>query len=128
MQKKYSRQREAIKQYLIGNDTHPTADEVYYHVRQEYPNISLATVYRNLHMLSEEGEIRRIRCGNEPDHFDFRTEAHGHFLCGKCRRVYDVMIDCAKLAASHGQLPGTVSGCEILFHGICDVCAGRKDG
>ena len=124
MQKKYSRQREAIKRYLTGNDTHPTADEVYYQVRQEYPNISLATVYRNLHQMSEDGEIRRICCGSDPDHYDFRTEEHGHFLCGKCHRVFDVMIDYEEVAASHGPLPGTAGSCEIIYYGTCSACAG----
>ena len=76
MQKKYSRQREAIKQHLIGNDTHPTADEVYYHVRQEYPNISLATVYRNLAQLKEAGRIRSVGTVAGQERFD--ADLHPH--------------------------------------------------
>ena len=45
---KYSRQRESIKNYLYGREDHPTADMVYMDMRQEFPNISLGTVYRNL--------------------------------------------------------------------------------
>ena len=45
---KYSRQREAIKDYLSSVTTHPTADTVYMHIKEEFPNISLGTVYRNL--------------------------------------------------------------------------------
>ena len=53
---KYSKQREAIKAFLAGTKEHPTADQVYMHVREEFPNISLGTVYRNLNLLSELGE------------------------------------------------------------------------
>ena len=57
---KYSRQRECIKTFLMDRKDHPTADTVYMHVRQEYPNISLGTVYRNLTLLSDIGEISRL--------------------------------------------------------------------
>ena len=50
---KYSRQREAIKHYLASTKEHPTADTVYLHVKEDFPNISLGTVYRNLNLLTE---------------------------------------------------------------------------
>ena len=57
---KYSRQREAIKSYLASTTSHPTADTVYMHVRDEFPNISLGTVYRNLNLLTDLGEAMKI--------------------------------------------------------------------
>ena len=57
---KYSRQRESIKQFLEGRYDHPTADMVYMGVREEFPHISLGTVYRNLSLLAELGEITKI--------------------------------------------------------------------
>ena len=56
---KYSRQRESIKENLMHRCDHPTADMVYSDIRKIYPNISLGTVYRNLSLLSELGEISR---------------------------------------------------------------------
>ena len=58
---KYSRQREAIKSFLMTRKDHPTADVVYENVRKEFPNISLGTVYRNLTLLSDMGELLRLR-------------------------------------------------------------------
>ena len=58
---KYSRQRESIKEFLRSRTDHPTADTVYENLRQIYPNISLGTVYRNLSLLSDIGEIRKGR-------------------------------------------------------------------
>ena len=57
---KYSRQREAIKHYLASTKEHPTADTVYMHVKKEFPNISLGTVYRNLNLLTDIGEAIKI--------------------------------------------------------------------
>ena len=87
---KYSRQREAIKNYLEGRKDHPTADMVYTAIREVYPNISLGTVYRNLTLLAKQGEISKISCGENSDRFDIRTDPHYHFICEKCGRVEDL--------------------------------------
>ena len=76
---KYSRQREAIKNYLASTRNHPTADSVYMHVKKEFPNISLGTVYRNLNLLSELGEIVKITAPDGGDRFDGHTEPHNQF-------------------------------------------------
>ena len=57
---KYSRQREAIKTFLAGRYDHPTAETVYLGIKEEFPNISLGTVYRNLSLLSDIGEIQKL--------------------------------------------------------------------
>ena len=62
---KYSRQREAIKHYLASTKEHPTADTVYMHVKKEFPNISLGTVYRNLNLLTDIGEAIKISTPKE---------------------------------------------------------------
>ncbi|MEG0018555.1 MAG: transcriptional repressor, partial [Hydrogenoanaerobacterium sp.] len=49
---KYSRQRELVMNAVVNNPVHPTADYVYSHLREENPNISLGTVYRNLNLLA----------------------------------------------------------------------------
>ena len=57
---KYSRQRESIKEFLMSRTDHPTADVVYENMKLIYPNISLGTVYRNLSLLADIGEIRKL--------------------------------------------------------------------
>ena len=52
---KHSKQRDSIKTCLMGRRDHPTADAVYMSIREEFPNISLGTVYRNLNLLVELG-------------------------------------------------------------------------
>ena len=87
---KYSRQREAIKEFMMSRKDHPTADSVYMHIRDEYPNISLGTVYRNLQLLTELGELQKIRVGDGLDHFDADTSLHYHFYCNSCGAVIDI--------------------------------------
>ena len=88
---KYSRQREAIKSYLVSRHDHPTADMVYTAIRKIYPNISLGTVYRNLTLLEEQGDIIKISCGENSDRFDGRTDPHYHIICRECGCVEDLI-------------------------------------
>ena len=76
---KYSRHREAILKFLSSRYDHPTAEVIYQNLRAEFPKISLGTVYRNLTVLAETGEIQRIQCGDSSEHFDGVTAQHPHF-------------------------------------------------
>ena len=87
---KYSRQRQVIFDFLMTRKDHPSAEVVYQNVRQEYPNISLGTVYRNLSLLADMGEIQRLRVGDGIDHFDADTSEHYHFVCSECGCVTDL--------------------------------------
>ena len=72
---KYSRQRESIKSCLMNRCDHPTADALYTTLREQFPNISLGTVYRNLNLLVDLGEIKKIPSGDGIDHFDYDTSS-----------------------------------------------------
>lgn len=121
---KHSRQRELIKEHLAGRCDHPTADMVYLAIREELPNISLGTVYRNLNLLVSLGEINKLTLGDGADHFDSNTEPHYHFICTGCGCVQDLpMTPASELeleAARHTG--GRIDGHSICFHGTCSSC------
>lgn len=121
---KYSRQREAIKEYLMSTKEHPTADMVYMHIREQNPNISLGTVYRNLNLLTELGEIRKLTCGDGSDRFDATTEQHYHVLCRSCNQIFDVEIEPIQgiNEAAENAFEGQIDGHSILFFGTCKEC------
>lgn len=127
MAMKYSRQRQVIKDFLMTRKDHPTADTVYQNVRQEYPNISLGTVYRNLSLLADLGEIRRLRVGDGVDHFDADISEHHHFVCSKCGGVTDLQTVDADAASniSVKDFDGEILGHVTYFYGICGKC--RKE-
>ena len=77
---KYSRQRASIKEYLDHTTEHPTADTVYMHVKEEFPNISLGTVYRNLNLLTDLGEAVKITTPDGGDRFDGDVRPHNHIF------------------------------------------------
>lgn len=120
--KRHSKQRDAIIEYLAGTISHPTAEEVYEAVREEYPGIGIATVYRNLNQLSADGTIRKIECGSGIDRFDYRVSDHAHFTCTTCGRVYDVFMDMDKLDELADCMPGEAAKRELMFYGTCERC------
>lgn len=121
---KYSRQRESIKNFLMTRTDHPTADVVYSHLREIYPNISLGTVYRNLSLLADIGEIQKIYTGDGSDHFDGQVVPHYHVVCTECHRVMDLdmdyLSDIEEKADRH--FDGKIQGHMTNFYGICSDC------
>lgn len=86
---RYSKQREQILMALKRSCDHPTADMLYARLRDENPNISLATVYRNLNMMADAGEIRRILFDDAKARYDANPAPHEHMQCLHCRKVFD---------------------------------------
>ncbi len=122
---KYSRQRESIKSCLMNRKDHPTADALYTSIREEFPNISLGTVYRNLNLLVELGEIQKFSCGDGTDHFDYITSPHYHFVCRHCGKIIDIPMAARKEleAAASAHIQGTVEEHTIFFYGLCEECS-----
>ena len=121
---KYSRQRESIKACLSGRTDHPTADMIYTDIREEFPSISLGTVYRNLNLLSELGEVQKLTCGDGKDHFDWNTAPHFHFVCRHCGAVLDLpLAPCEELQHQAQEVLGaTVDSHMVYFYGRCAHC------
>ena len=121
---KYSRQRESIKACLMGRKDHPTADAVYTTIREEFPNISLGTVYRNLNLLVELGEIQKLTCGDGKDHFDADTSPHYHFVCRHCGSVIDLPMDPLHDVTEKAQscFNGEIDTHVTYFYGSCPDC------
>ena len=121
---KYSRQRESIKKFLMTRTDHPTAETIYENLRKEYPKISLGTVYRNLSLLTDIGEIQTISTGVGPDRFDGNPKPHYHFICKNCGQVMDLKmqgLEHINLLAQH-EFPGAIEGHSVFFYGRCEAC------
>lgn len=124
---KYSRQRASIKEYLSNTTEHPTADTVYLHVKEEFPNISLGTVYRNLNLLADMGEAIKISTPDGGDRFDGRVEPHYHVVCRSCGNIFDLELEeehiqsINELANQH--FGGTIESHTTLFYGTCEECS-----
>src|SRR5207247_9823108 len=90
--KRTTRQLEQVFKALQGDHTHPFAHEIYRRVHKKLPRISLATVYRNLHSLVEEGKIRSLLLDEQAARYDPETSEHHHFVCERWRRGIDLFL------------------------------------
>jgi len=121
-------QRRVILKHVKSSTTHPTADEVYCAVRRRCRHVSLATVYRNLEVLAEQGLIQKIAFGEGPRRYDGDPGDHYHVKCLKCGKVSDV----------HATLPDgflekctrasdyTIVSHRLEFVGLCPACKAKQ--
>lgn len=118
-----------ILEELRKVNTHPSADELYERVRKRLPRISLGTVYRNLEILSKQGEIQNLSMGGAFKRFDGTPENHYHIRCLSCSRIDDVAVDPPAHIESDAGLSTdyTVIGHRLEFLGLCPDCADKPN-
>jgi Fur family peroxide stress response transcriptional regulator len=128
LRKRTTRQLEQVFKALEGDHTHPFAHEIYRRVHKRLPRISLATVYRNLHSLVEEGRIRTLLLSEQGARFDPETSRHDHFVCERCGRVVDLFLRRARQLdlSSLAKQGYVVTTHNLTVHGICRACAARR--
>lgn len=122
-------QRELILEELGKCHNHPTADALYERIKKKLPRISLATVYRNLEILSEAGMIRKLEICGRQKRFDKEVKQHDHIFCVQCRRIDDITFDQSRLISleeKHSQ-GYKISGCRVEFFGICPKCQAENE-
>lgn len=120
----YSLQRERILDVLRGTKSHPTAEWVYAETRKTLPNISLATVYRNLNRLAERGEIIKIEGAFLKDRYDADVTPHAHIVCEKCGAVRDCPIP-EDLAERLSELSNGARY-DLSFKEVCENCKNAR--
>ena len=118
---RYSPQREVVSDILRSCCDHPTADVIFHRAREKIPNISLATVYRNLSELTKARQVDTLETTDGFIHYDGNLTPHRHFICSECNRIVDLFIECPipdELEAMGLQ----VETGKFLYYGKCDSC------
>jgi Fe2+ or Zn2+ uptake regulation protein len=107
----------------VCEGNHLSAREIFEHVYAK-KHMSFGTVYRNLQILEEEGEIIVVKADPELLHYDRRRERHHHLHCRKCGKVFDIPVPYrAEFDAEAAQKSGfTIESHAITFEGLCSVC------
>ena len=122
---KHFRKRDAILNCVRSTTAHPSADWVFEHVKEQVPDISLATVYRNLAMFKREGTIGSVCIEDGMERFDRTAEPHAHFICNGCHSVQDLMelsLSSALCKQAAETLQAEVDACHVIFRGHCTQC------
>ena len=120
---RYSRQRQLVLEAVLSRRDHPSADEIYLDVRTRDSRISRGTVYRNLRLLSENGEIMHVKVPSA-DRYDWRLDKHYHLICTECGRVSDIALEYdPKLDERVFEETGyAINRHRIVFEGVCPEC------
>ena len=126
MPSKHSHKRDAIAQAICSSKEHPSADFVYAALREDYPSISLATVYRNIAQLRVDGIIKSVGIVDGVERYDGDLSDHPHFVCEQCGAVIDIDPQDAAGECSNELInikySVEVTSRHVVYYGRCGDC------
>ena len=126
---KQFRKRNAILAYLRGTTAHPSAEMVFTELKQQIPDLSMGTVYRNLSLFKQQGLVTSVATVKGVERFDGNTQPHVHFICSECDAVIDLMdmqVPDSLKEVAESCCGGQVAGCQLSFTGHCRSCSEYK--
>ena len=119
---KLTPQRIAIFNYLNGNKSHPSADDIFNAVKKDFPTMSFATVYNTMDALKSKGAVRELTIESGKKRYDPDCSQHHHLICVNCKSVIDIFKE-FKLSLSSNITDGfDIKGTHIEFYGLCKSC------
>ena len=120
-----TKQRLAILEILSSGDGHMTVEHVFEKAQQVFPNIGRGTVYRNLNLMADSGEIRRLHIADQPVRFDTNILPHQHMVCVKCGCIIDIidieLENIQKLVEPRAE----IVECALIIYAVCTSCADK---
>ncbi len=121
MQRRNTLQRQMVYDAL-NSLGHASVESLIEYIQLQDQAISLATIYRNIHILLEEQRIKKIQF-KDMEVLETVKEKHGHFICEKCGMIYDVPIKNEQLIHNYEKLlMQQINDCDVAFYGVCQNC------
>ena len=117
-------QRDLILEIINNSCNHPNAYQIYEDARKTIQNISLGTVYRNIEVLLKENLITKIEGEDGMVHYDNIYTNHSHFICTKCKNIYDIKKVLNEEKTIEGNL---ILSYNFKYIGICNKCLKEED-
>ncbi len=119
-----TQQRIEVYKILVGSEEHPSPEMIYKRLKNKFPTLSLATVYKNLKALTGMGFARKINPLSDHARYDGDVKEHNHFICLSCRKVEDVHFE----ELERVQIPDlpdsehAITAKTVAYMGICKTC------
>lgn len=120
-----TKQRKLIKEIIYASCIHPTAEEIFVEAKRIMPSIAFGTVYRNLSLLVESGEVRKIEVPDGPSRYDKTLKPHEHLICEGCQRVTDVKMD-GLFEVLNEKTGYKITGYKLTMYYLCPKCRKNK--
>jgi Fur family peroxide stress response transcriptional regulator len=118
-------QRLAVMEFLEGNSSHPSAEEIYSALKKNFPTLSLATVYNTLEALRDLGKVVEVGGDSSKKRFDPVTESHHHLICVKCKKILDIPEKFNPVLTEDEKQGFQVIRSRVEFYGLCPQCRSR---
>ncbi len=117
-------QRIDILKFLEETPGHPSAEDIFREIKNEYPTVSFATVYNTLEALKKRREVVEITIDPERKRYDVNTTPHHHIVCIICKKISDVFRDYSEeLKLPEGvEEEFIATGNHVDFYGVCKSC------
>jgi Fur family transcriptional regulator, peroxide stress response regulator len=117
-------QRQVLYEVMQGMEGHPSPEEVYARVKKKVPSISMATVYKNIHLFVESGVFRKMSLHHGSLRVEMNDELHHHLVCSKCKEISDIGEKELGLVSKRSRLPGgfLVERYAVDVIGLCAKC------
>ena len=123
--RRYSKKREALIQALQASTEHPSAEMLYTTLKEQFPDLSLGTVYRNLSQMRQDGTIISVATVAGQERYDANIDEHTHFICRNCHQVidlFDVRLEDDHIAEAAEKYGHNIESQELLLRGVCNDC------
>ncbi|MBN1537389.1 MAG: transcriptional repressor [Anaerolineales bacterium] len=117
--------RLALIRLLAASEGHPNATQLYEALRRQFPTISLATIYKTLALLKDEGEVLEIDLHNDSHYDGNKPYSHPHLICTHCNRIFDgdIISGIQNLNQEiEEKCNFQVSRHQLVFYGLCEEC------
>lgn len=123
-QRKHSKKRQAILDAICSTNSHPSAEWIYSKLKDEYPKLSLGTVYRNIALFKKMGEIVCVDTVDGQERYDGDISQHSHFICSSCGCIVDIGGSTTDKLVDLAILPDDIKllGYKLTFYGLCGIC------
>ena len=124
---KATSQRIAICRFALRGRNHPTAQRIYGEVKSVYPTVSLATVYKTLHVLKDLGLVQELAFPEGETRFDSYAQPHANLVCQGCGNISDVddPVTREMVARIASRAKFTLTGQRLDIYGLCERCTHR---
>lgn len=117
-------QRVEIVRLIAASEGHPSASQLFAKVKNQFPTISQATVYKTLALLKEMRQVLEIDLRDDSHYDGNRPAPHPHLICTRCNRIVDGELDInlssiRRLEQASGY---QITRPQITFYGLCPNC------
>jgi Fe2+ or Zn2+ uptake regulation protein len=126
---KITPQRRGIFEILVGNESHPRAEDIYDALKERMPDVSLATVYNTLSTLKEMGMVNVLSIVEDDSiRYDPTTDVHDHLFCLDCNSIFDVERDATEMSFPQRKIPGfqLIDRKQVTYYGYCAECQKKR--